>query len=99
MLNQIVVIGRLTADLNEEGDVAVVTLAIPRETKNDEGIYECDFIPIEVKGSIKDNMKEYCHKGDLIGVKGKIRSDADNKIKLLAEKITFLSSKLDKDKE
>ena len=39
---------------------------------------------------------EYCKKGDIIGVKGNIKSEISNDIRkmlLVAERVTFLSSK------
>ena len=46
------------------------------------------------------NTTEYCKKGDLLGIKGRVQSriiDEDEKknylMELIAEKITFLSSK------
>ena len=48
-----------------------------------------------------ENAAEYCHKGDLLGVKGRIQSrsietEEDQKrtvMELIAEKVTYLSSK------
>lgn len=96
MLNQIVVVGRLTQDLEknelESGrKIRVITLAVPRCFKNSEGVYDTDFIPCTLFGEIASNTAEYCRKGDLIGVKGRIQSK-DGKIEIIAEKITFLSS-------
>ena len=40
------------------------------------------------------NISEYCHKGDIVGVKGRIqRIDSTSELQLIAEKVTFLSSK------
>ena len=49
ILNQVVLVGRITRDLQirktESGkDVATLTLAVPRSFKNMEGEYETDFI-------------------------------------------------------
>lgn len=96
MLNQIVIVGRLTSDpkINEveERKECIITLAVPRSWKNADGIYETDFIPCRLWNGIADNTKEYCKKGDLIGVKGRVQSNDDG-IEIIAEKITFLSSK------
>lgn len=96
MLNQIVLIGRLTSDLEikevEERKVCIITLAVPRSYKNENGEYDTDFIPCRLLGSIAKNTVEYCKKGDLVGVKGKIQS-TDNEIEIIAEKLTFLSSR------
>ena len=96
MLNQIVLVGRLTSDLElkelEGGKkVAYLTLAIPRSYKNSEGEYETDFVPVVLWDEVAKNTSEYCKKGDIIGVKGRIESEP-NRISVVAEKITFLSS-------
>lgn len=97
MLNQIVLVGRLTENptvenLEEGKAVATVTLAVSRSMKNAEGEYETDFIPCQLWNGIANNTAEYCKKGDIVGVKGRIQS-ADGKLEIIAEKVTFLSSK------
>ena len=49
MLNQIVLVGRLTRDITvNKADsgikVATMTLAVPRSFKNADGVYDTDFI-------------------------------------------------------
>lgn len=107
MLNQIVVVGRLVSDpqINETENgqrVSNITLAVSRCYKNDAGIYETDFIPCMVWNNIADNVKEYCKKGDLVGIKGRLqtRQEEDrNTIEIVAEKVTFLSSRKEKEEE
>ena len=99
MLNQVVLVGRLTKnvevkDFNEK-KVAVIELAVQRSFKNEKGEYETDNIEITLWNSIAENTAEYCIKGDIIGVKGRLQTE-DDRIKVIAEKITFLSSKSDK---
>lgn len=105
MLNQITLVGRLTSDLEikEVGDskVANFSLAVPRNYKNAEGEYETDFINCSVWGNIATNTAEYCKKGDVVGVVGRLQIDSyedkeGNKrhsAKVNVEKVTFLSSK------
>lgn len=106
MLNQVVLVGRLSNDAEisetENGEkVANVNLAVQRTYKNSEGVYETDFIKCTLWNSVAANTKEYCKKGDLIGVKGHLQTkqyvdkDGNNKfaVNVVAEKITFLSSK------
>ena len=105
MLNQVVLVGRLTKDLEvkelEDGKkVTNMTLAISRSFKNAEGEYETDFIDCSLWNSIAENTSEYCNKGDIVGVKGRIQSkivEEDdkkrNELEVICEKITFLSSK------
>lgn len=96
MLNQIVMVGRLTDNLGikEEGckKYTTLTLAIPRSFKNANGEYETDFIPCQLFNAVAENTTEYCKKGDIVGIKGRIQSD-ENGVHVIAEKVTFLSSK------
>lgn len=105
MLNQIVLVGRLVADLEvrktESGKpVTNITLAIPRSFKNTTGEYETDFVPCVLWDKVAENTAQYCKKGDLVGVKGRVQSRKKTigeieitEIEVVAEKITFLSSK------
>ena len=105
MLNQAVLVGRIARDLEvretENGaKVSNLTLAIPRSYKNADGVYETDFVDVTLWKSIAENTKEYCRKGDLVGVKGRIQTNTredengDKKffMNIVAEKVTFLSS-------
>ena len=96
MLNQVVLVGRIVEDVKvdnfEERKVVNVTLAVQRAYKNVEGVYETDFIPVTLWGGIAENTAEYCKKGDLVGVKGRLEKQ-ENELRLVADKVTFLSSK------
>lgn len=103
MTNQIVLVGRLTQDLEikelESGiKAAYITLAIPRSFKNQDGEYETDFVPVTLLGGIAENTAEYCRKADLIGARGRVQSQ-DGKIEIIAEKVTFLSSTIKESEE
>ena len=107
MLNQVVLVGRLTDDVEvvktENGkSYSTITLAVQRSFKNSEGVYEADFIRCKLWNGIAENSSQYCHKGDIVGIKGRIQVDkfedkANNEDKfmteIIAEKVTFLSSK------
>lgn len=106
MLNQTVIVGRLVRDpeLRETDTgkkITNITLAVPRSYKNVNGEYDTDFIPCTLWQGIAESTTEYVKKGDLLGVKGRVQSrnielDDDTKrsvIELVAEKVTFLSSK------
>ena len=105
MLNQVILVGRLTSDLEikevNEQKVANFSVAVPRSYKNAEGEYEADFINCTAWNAVATNTAEYCHKGDLVGVKGNLTTESyedkeGNKryaTKVKVEKITFLSSK------
>ena len=106
MLNQVVLVGRLTSDLEakelEDGKkVTNMTLAIPRSFKNAEGEYETDFVECTLWNNIAENTAEYCKKGDIVGVKGRLQTNSYEKedgskvyrMDVVAEKVTFLSSR------
>ena len=105
MLNQVVVVGRLVRDPElretESGNkVTYITLAVPRSYKNSNNEYETDFIDCTLWKGIAESTSEYCHKGDLLGIKGRLQTgsyekDGEKKYTtdVIAEKITFLTSK------
>lgn len=87
MLNQVVVVGRINSIENGK-----LVLAVPRSFKNENGEYETDYIEVRLSKSIESNVSTYCEKGDLVGIKGRLESDA-NRMFVIAEKVTFLSSR------
>lgn len=109
MLNQIVLVGRLTRNIkinkSENGKkVANISLAIPRSFKNMEGTYDTDFIDCVAFENIAENTASYCSKGDIVGVKGRVQSRVVEKegkkeylMDIVAEKVTFLSSRKKED--
>lgn len=92
MLNQIVLVGRLTQNpkIKKSEKNTIIHLAVTRNYKNVEGIYETDIIPIILWKGMAENTAKYCKKGDLVGIKGRLETN-DEKIEVIAEKITFLS--------
>lgn len=106
MLNQVVIAGRLVRDpevIVTENDRkrTYITVAIPRGYKNVDGNYETDFIQCILWNGIAETACEYCKKGDVIGVKGRLQSSNYEKedgekvyrTDVIAEKVSFLSSK------
>ena len=97
MLNQVVFVGRLVADptvkeLEDGRKVSDITIAIPRTYKDEDGETPTDFIDVALWNAIAENTAEYCHKGDIIGIKGRVQKNKKN-LEIIAEKVTFLSSK------
>ena len=104
MLNQIVLVGRLVKDpevkkAKNGNSYSHITLAVPRSYKNVNGEYETDFLDCTLWSLMATNTKEYCKKGDIVGVKGRVESrsyeqDGEKKYltEIIAEKVTFLSS-------
>lgn len=107
MLNQILLVGRLVQDaeikeLENEVKTSYITLAVSRSWKNADGIYETDFIPVRLYKGIAENTTEYCKKGDVIGVKGRIQTKQEenkNIIEIVAEKVTFLPNRKETEEE
>lgn len=109
MLNQAVLIGRIVQEPQlketEKGKVANITLAVPRSYKNMNGEYDTDYISCVLWRGVAENTVEYCKKGDLVGIKGRIQTrnvefDDDTKrqfVEVIAEKVTFLSNKSKED--
>lgn len=105
MINSIILVGRLTRNLelrytSNEKAVGNFTLAINRRFKNQNGEYETDFIDCVIFGKQAETMAQYTKKGDLIGVEGSIQKrayeDKDGNKKysteIMVEKITFLQT-------
>ena len=99
MLNQVILVGRLKDEiewLDEQN--AIFTLAVSRPTKDKNGEYGTDMVKIKIVGQMANNTAEYCHKGDIIGIKGRVVTE-DDKINIVAEKATFLSSHKQEDND
>ncbi len=70
------------------------------------GEYETDFINCVLWDSVAKSTVEYCKKGSIVGVKGRLQSGSYEKdeerkyyTEVIAEKVTFLSSDTKEDKE
>lgn len=97
MLNQVVLVGRINKispiKTNPEGlKFAILKLIVSRTEKNKEGYYDNDCIKIFINESMANSINEHCKKEDVIGIKGKIQV-INNYTSIIAEKITFLSSR------
>lgn len=103
MNNTVMLIGRLVSDpqINEteNGKITDITLAIHRYFRNEEGIHETDFIPVRLYTGIAETTTEYCKKGDLVGVKGRVERLSGEDLKIIADKVSFLASKIKGEEE
>ena len=109
MLNQVVLVGRIVYDLelkkNDSGKKYLsLVLAIPRSFKNIEVTYDTDFILCIVWDNVASNTSEYCKKGDIVGLKGRLQSrivekneKRENIMEVIGEKVTFLTSSKEKE--
>lgn len=87
MLNQVVIVGRIYSMENGE-----LVMAVPRSFKNENGEYDTDYIDVRLSNAVETNVSTYCEVGDLVGIKGRLESGI-NKMQVIAEKVTFLSSR------
>ena len=111
MLNQVVLVGRIVFDLelkkNDSGKKYLsLMLAIPRSFKNIDGTYDTDFIRCIVWDNVASNTSEYCKKGDIVGLKGRLQSrlverndKKENIMEVIGEKVTFLTSSKEKEEK
>lgn len=105
MLNQSILVGRIVREPEiretENGTkVTNITLAVQRSFKNVNGEYDTDFISCVLWKGVAETTAEYCKKGDLIGIRGRIQTrtidleeSKHNVMEVIAERVTFLSSK------
>ncbi len=91
-MNQVIMVGRIVKIESEER--TFVTMAVTRQFKNSDGEYETDFVPVMLLGTVSETTLEYCKKGDIIGIRGRVQME-EGKIVLVADRVTFLSSKKD----
>jgi single-strand DNA-binding protein len=104
MINQVTLVGRLTKDpdlrITPEGTPVVnLTLAVNRQFKNQNGDYETDFVHCTIWRKTAENTANYCRKGSVLGITGKIHTrnyqNQDGKrvyvTEVVAENVQFLS--------
>lgn len=104
-MNRITVIGRIVRDteLRVVGDGRFVmnnTIAIPRAFKSENG-QDTDFLNFVAWGKRAELIEEFCNKGDLIGLDGRIQSrtyqkDSEQKVYIVemnVESVYFLQNR------
>jgi single-strand DNA-binding protein len=105
-MNHVSLVGRLTSEpetkeLNDGTYRTIINVAVPRDYKNSDGEIEADYVRCVLWNGIASATKNYCHKGDLVGIKGKFQSrvyETENNekkhiLEVVVEKITFISKK------
>ena len=107
MINNTVLVGRVIRDpeLSETAEgrkVTTVTLAVARSFKNaTTGEYDTDFISVSLWEGIAQSVVDYCAKGSIIGVKGRLvhrTYEVPNYktircVEVIAEKVSFIQTK------
>lgn len=76
MINSVLLVGRIVETPNlknyEDGSYAVIRLAVNRPFRNSEGDYDTDFIRCVVWNAMATSTCDYCRKGDIVGVRGRL---------------------------
>jgi single-strand DNA-binding protein len=106
MINQVTLVGRLTRDpeikKTAEGTaVANVTLAVNRHFRNHNGEIDTDFVQCTLWRKAAENTVQYCRKGSVVGITGRLQTrHYDNQegrrifiTEVVAETVRFLSAK------
>ena len=106
MINNLILVGRLAEDpkvkeLSHEMKVCNITLAVSRPFRDmSTGEYGVDFIPISLWNGIIKVAEEYCSKGDIIGIKGRVatRVKEENGVnhyytEIIGERISLIKNK------
>lgn len=92
MLNKFTIVGRILELETDNDNNIVVSISVQRPYKNLEGVYESDIVSVELGRDLGIQTMEYCVKGDIIGVEGRIQTK-DNNIEFVAKRVSFLSNK------
>lgn len=105
MINRVILVGRLTKDIDlsytPQGIAkAQFTLAVNRPFANQSGEREADFIQIQAWRKQAENAANYLKKGSLVGIDGKIQTGSYERdgqriyfTNVVADSIQFLVSR------
>lgn len=79
MINNVVLIGRLTRDVElrytpQNQAVGQFILAVNRNFKNQNGEYDADFINCVIWGKSAENFANWTKKGNLVGITGRVQT-------------------------
>ena len=109
MTNQMFLLGRLVdkpevKELESGKKVTNLTLAVQRSYKNQDGEYETDFVDCALWNHVAEAISEYCKKGDLVAVRGRLETNTYERedgtkaksYQVVADKISFLASSKDR---
>lgn len=110
-MNKVILLGRLTRDVElktggaNNTSFARFNIAVNRKFKNQDGIYEADFINCVSFGKNAENIAKFFTKGSQIGVTGRIQTgnykDKDGKTvyttDVMVDDFDFIEKKASKD--
>jgi single-strand DNA-binding protein len=105
MLNQVILVGRVTHDpefkiLTDGRKVGDLSLAVQRAFKNMDGVYDCDYIKLSVWEGLATAIEPYAKKGVMLAVKGRVQTrkfelseeKKMNVLEIIGERVSYLSS-------
>lgn len=106
MLNRVILVGRMVRDPElrrtcNGTPVTSFTLAMNRKVTSQNGEKQADFVPCVVWNKTAESTAQYCSKGSLVGIDGRLqsRSYQDNNgnnrniIEVICESVQFLDTK------
>lgn len=90
MLNLVNIVGRINYIYVEDNilEIKCIKQLYKDDVKSGE---EEMYIPVMLSNSIMNKTKQYCNINDIVGVKGWLKN-RDEKLIVMAEKLTFLAS-------
>ena len=103
MLNNVVLVGRTTMEpvltTFESGAKGILMdIAVTRPFKNENNEFEVDFVPVSFWYANAEKMDEYCGKGSLIGIQGRLNTRFVEKdgvkqkiIEVIGDRLQFIS--------
>lgn len=104
-MNNVILVGRLAStptleEIDNQKKRTIIDIAVPRNFKNSEGMYEADFIRCILWNNVAQNTTKYCKVGDAIAIRGRIQTrnyeDEEGKRKyiteVIAQSISFVAS-------
>jgi len=107
MLNQVILIGRTTRDieLKESSNgrpFGIVTVAVTRSFKNQEtDTYDTDFVDVSLWGITAENVAKYAGKGSALSIRGRVTNrivdfpgeQTFRTIGIVGEQVSFIQTK------
>ncbi|MDQ0232717.1 single-stranded DNA-binding protein [Metabacillus malikii] len=106
MINQVILVGRLTKDPEirytaDGAPVASIILAVNRQFRNQAGEIDTDYVRCTLWRRTAENTANYCRKGSIVGVTGRIqtRSYENNEqarvyvTEVIADSVRFMGGK------
>lgn len=92
-MNQVVLVGRIERIVKKDEEQLILTMSVPAFSKNEKESRVIDMINCTLLGNVAKQTAEYCKVNDVVGIRGRIQKRGQYPMEIIAEKVTFLSSK------